>query len=126
MSATAKKTKSRYTTNEDNRHGLSLNLSSMTQGSGSIARLSIPAFRAGDPGPNPGRSTITKLQLKPILLSCIALGISNEKIMNIGETTRALAHIRYMQKPLRSGSVLFRLSLRPIIADNLTNHLFTS
>ena len=33
------------------------NLSSITQGSGSIARLSIPAFRAGDPGPNPGRST---------------------------------------------------------------------
>ena len=28
-----------------------------TQGSGSIARLSIPAFRVGDPGPNPGRST---------------------------------------------------------------------
>lgn len=26
--------------------------------SGSIVRLSIPAFRAGDPGPNPGRSTI--------------------------------------------------------------------
>src|SRR4030042_4826476 len=27
-------------------------------GSGSIARPSIPAFRVGDPGPNPGRSTI--------------------------------------------------------------------
>ena len=29
----------------------------LSLGSGSIARLSIPAFRAGDPGPNPGRST---------------------------------------------------------------------
>jgi hypothetical protein len=55
--ATAKKTKSPCTVNESNRHGLSLNLSSITQGSGSIARLSIPAFRAEDPGPNPGRST---------------------------------------------------------------------
>jgi hypothetical protein len=31
----------------------------------SIARLSIPAFRAGDPGPNPGRSTT--LYGKPLL-----------------------------------------------------------
>ncbi len=29
----------------------------VAEGSGSIARLSIPAFRVGDPGPNPGRST---------------------------------------------------------------------
>ena len=29
----------------------------MSASSGSIARLSIPAFRAGDPGSNPGRST---------------------------------------------------------------------
>ena len=28
------------------------------RGSGSIVRSSIPAFRAEDPGPNPGRSTI--------------------------------------------------------------------
>ena len=27
------------------------------EGSGSIVRSSIPAFRAEDPGPNPGRST---------------------------------------------------------------------
>ena len=30
------------------------------KGSGSIVRSSIPAFRAEDPGPNPGRSTKTQ------------------------------------------------------------------
>jgi hypothetical protein len=57
MSATAKKMKLQYTANESKRYGLSVDSSGITQGSGSIARLSIPAFRAGDPGPNPGRST---------------------------------------------------------------------
>src|SRR5271157_297532 len=51
------KDKSPYTADQSGRTGLKPNLSSITQSSGSIARLSIPAFRAGDPGPNPGRST---------------------------------------------------------------------
>ncbi len=31
--------------------------------SGSIVRSSMPAFRVGDPGPNPGRSTTNLLKL---------------------------------------------------------------
>ncbi len=38
--------------------------------SGSIARLSIPAFRAGDPGSNPGRSTKITTHIDVIQIAC--------------------------------------------------------
>jgi hypothetical protein len=52
--------------------------------SGSIARLSIPAFRVGDPGPNPGRS-ISKFKLVSVsfLSEKLNLGMS-EGMVKIG------------------------------------------
>ena len=54
------------------------------EGSGSIARLSIPAFRVGDPGPNPGRSTI-KIRLVSVLFLLEKLDLStSESMVKIG------------------------------------------
>ena len=47
--------------------------------SGSIVRLSIPAFRAEDPGSNPGRSTIHPDSFnKTIKGSYIMIGLRND------------------------------------------------
>ena len=42
-------------------------------GSGSIARSSIPAFRAGDAGSNPARSTIQTIRFFPAFLRLVTI-----------------------------------------------------